>query len=120
MGDSHRFIDPVFSFGVYFSIKEAEFAASAIAEHLNAPGKKNWNPFRAYEQRCENGQDSIQALIDAFWNNPLAFAYFTHYRYIEDLIDLFAGRVYSDKISPGLAAIHSINQKTVASALPVS
>ncbi len=111
VGDSHRFIDPVFSFGVYFSIKEAEFASGAIAAYLGNAEQPGESPFADFERTCERGQDTIQALIDAFWNNPLGFAYFTHFRYKEDFIDLFAGRVYTDTPSPGLSAIFAINEQ---------
>jgi len=30
--------------------------------------------------------------VDAFWENPLAFAVFTHSRYRDSIIDMFAGR----------------------------
>jgi flavin-dependent dehydrogenase len=105
VGDSHRFIDPVFSFGVFFSMKEGQFAASAIKEHLATKCPKNGNPFTDYQRLCEQGQDVVQDMIDAFWEEPFAFAFAAHKLYTDDIIDIFAGRVYQDEVSPGLQAL---------------
>lgn len=109
VGDAHRFIDPVFSFGLYFSIKEAEHAAAATAAYLEGAGRDDQNPFLAYERSCNAGMDVVQELIDAFWNEPLAFAVMVHNRYREDCIDMFAGRVYMAEPSPGLLAFRQLN-----------
>jgi flavin-dependent dehydrogenase len=110
VGDSHRFIDPVFSFGVFFSMKEGQFAASAIKQYLDNGCPKNGNPFANYERLCEHGQDVVQDMIDAFWEEPFAFAFAAHKRYTEDIIDIFAGRVYREEVSPGLRSL----RKTLA------
>jgi flavin-dependent dehydrogenase len=34
IGDAHRFIDPIFSFGVTVGMREAEFAASIVRQYL--------------------------------------------------------------------------------------
>ncbi len=108
VGDSHRFIDPIFSFGVYFGIKEGEFSAKAIKAYLDGETRGLANPFADYQRQSEVGQDVIQALIDAFWNEPLAFAFFAHSRYKDDFVDMFAGRIYTDEESPGLVAMKKI------------
>jgi len=109
VGDSHRFIDPVFSYGLYFSVKEAQHAANEIEAYLGGAYRDLENPFAEYERLCDSAQSVIQDLIDAFWDHPMAFAFFAHSRYREDFIDLFAGRVYGEKVSPGLNAIREIN-----------
>lgn len=111
VGDSHRFIDPVFSFGVFFAMKEAEYAAAAIADYLGGTNEDDKSPFAEYERLCDRGQDSIQEMIDAFWEHPYAFAMLAHHRYPEDVIHLFAGRVYQEQPLPGLAAMRAINQE---------
>jgi FADH2-dependent halogenase len=108
VGDSHRFIDPVFSFGVYFSIKEAEMAANAIAGHLGSARVGGGNPFAEYQRLAERGQDAIQDTLDAFWEQPYAFAIFAHHRHRDDVIHLFAGRLYGETPSPGLLALRGI------------
>ncbi|MCO5205787.1 MAG: tryptophan 7-halogenase [Anaerolineae bacterium] len=111
VGDSHRFIDPIFSFGVTFAIAEAKKAANAIAAYLSEDNQGDVASLLAYQEDAESGQDVIQALIDAFWNHPFAFAFFAHSRYVEDFVDMFAGRIYMDEPSRGLQAIHTINEQ---------
>jgi flavin-dependent dehydrogenase len=97
VGDSHRFIDPIFSFGLYISMAEAERAAGAIAEAIN-----NLNPaaLNDYLSFADRGQETLQHLVDGFWANPLAFGYMVHHSdYAEDFVDMFAGRIYSEKRS---------------------
>lgn len=118
LGDSHRFIDPVFSFGLFFSLKEAQSAAEAVAAYQAGAGRDDANPFAAYERRCNDGMDVIQELIDAFWNEPLAFAVYVHKRFAEDCIDMFAGRVYMQEPSAGLLAFRKLNAPR-ASASPL-
>ena len=95
VGDSHRFIDPVFSFGVFFAMKEAEYAASCYRSHFSLTQRAEQpNPFADYQRLCDRGQDNVQELIDAFWEHPYAFYMLAHHRYPEDIIHMFAGRVY--------------------------
>lgn len=116
IGDAHRFIDPIFSFGVYFSMKEAEFAVEAVKDFLQGKTSTQSNPFADYENLCQKGMDTIQDLIDGFWNNPLAFGYLAHFRHREDIINLFAGRVYDETPSQGLMALRQLNASAVRSA----
>jgi flavin-dependent dehydrogenase len=111
VGDSHRFIDPVFSFGVFFAMKEAEFAASAITSFLGDSKRDESHPFSEYQQLCDRGQDNVQELIDAFWEHPYAFQIFAHHRYPEDVIHMFAGRVYDETPLRGLSAMREINEQ---------
>ena len=112
VGDSHRFIDPIFSFGVTFALAEGRMAAKAIADYLGGATGDEANPFAEYQDMCERGQEAIQSLIDAFWDHPYAFALFAHQRYREDFIDMFAARIYGDEPYPGLVAIQKLNAKT--------
>ncbi len=110
VGDSHRFVDPIFSFGVNFALKEAQFAAAAIKEFLDGKNQDAANPFQAYQDRVERGQNVIQDLVDVFWDRPLPFVVLVHHdRHREGMIDLFAGRIFSDDIleSPALHALRA-------------
>nr|MBA3891752.1 FAD-dependent oxidoreductase [Gemmatimonadaceae bacterium] len=60
VGDAHRFVDPVFSFGLYVAIKEAEYATQAVAAYLNGAGRDEANPFAAYEQLANRGTDAFE------------------------------------------------------------
>ncbi len=117
VGDSHRFIDPVFSFGLHLAVHEAQMAADAIADHLESPLPMSSRTFEKYERTCTSGMDTIQELIDAFWNNPHAFSHAAHVKYRDDIVDLFAGRIYQEAPSPGLKALQAINDKFRSRAL---
>jgi flavin-dependent dehydrogenase len=109
VGDAHRFIDPIFAFGVHLAMVEGRRAASTIAACLEKGGPRDRAPFEEYERMCTLGQDVIQDLVDCFWAFPFAFAIFVHRRYREDFIDLFAGRVYQEDPSPGVCAMRKMN-----------
>jgi flavin-dependent dehydrogenase len=103
IGDAHRFIDPIFSFGLYVTMAEAQSAAYAVADVLENPSS-NFDEHRAFADR---GQATLQSLVDASWANPLAFGYMVHHSsYSDDLVDIFAGRIY-DKDPP--AAVKKLN-----------
>ena len=107
VGDSHRFIDPVFSFGLYVSMKEAQLAAAAIKKQFQGTRRVALNPFIRYQKYCDSTLDTIQDVVDGFWNHPLGFGYLAHYRYPEEFIDILAGRVYREKNEPLSAGLFS-------------
>ncbi len=115
VGDAHRFVDPIFSFGLHFAVAEGQLAADAIADYLRRDGEGfGDNPFALYEEVCERGMDAIEDMVDCFWLNPLAFSYFVHKKYREELIDLFAGRVYEEPPNAGLVAIRAAKASALA------
>ncbi|MDQ3197886.1 MAG: FAD-dependent oxidoreductase [Verrucomicrobiota bacterium] len=100
LGDSHRFLDPIFSFGVTVTMREAEFAAPLIKRYLAGELDDKENPFEEYQMRCEKGIDNLEDMIDLFWEQPFAFATFVHSRYVEQMTDAFAGRIYEHEHQP--------------------
>ncbi|MFN9373587.1 MAG: NAD(P)/FAD-dependent oxidoreductase [Planctomycetaceae bacterium] len=94
VGDSHRFTDPIFSFGVFFSANEAKMAAAAIRDVLANGAEHEADPFAEYEATCDFGQQVIQDVIDFFWEYPLAFQMMAHKSHKGEITDCFAGRVY--------------------------
>lgn len=103
IGDSHRFIDPIFSFGLTVAMREAQFAAPVIRSYLNGENRDAANPFAAHQLRCEKGIDILEDVLDSFWEHPLAFALFVHSRYTEFMTDMFAGRIYEHERQPSPA-----------------
>lgn len=101
VGDSHRFIDPIFSFGLFVAMKEARFAAETAALYLGN-GRES-DLMREHVVRCDVGIDILEDLIDAFWENPLAFTLLVHLRCPEEMIDFFAGRIYAEDGQPSPA-----------------
>jgi 1H-pyrrole-2-carbonyl-[peptidyl-carrier protein] brominase len=94
VGDAHRFTDPIFSFGVFFSAHEAKLAAAAIRDVLVNSTEREADPFAEYEATCDFGQQVIQDVIDFFWEYPLAFQMMAHKSHKGEITDCFAGRVY--------------------------
>ena len=98
VGDSHRFIDPIFSLGLLFATKEAQFASEAINDYLGGRSKDPDNPFAEYEHYADQGQNIIQNMLDCFWEWPLPFQKYVHQTNTGELIDIFAGRVYGPEV----------------------
>jgi flavin-dependent dehydrogenase len=94
VGDAHRFVDPIFSFGLWVAMSEAGFAADATMGWLDGVGRDDPNPFHDYMVTLERSIDILEDMIDTFWENPLAFAFLVHNRYREPMIDVFSGRIY--------------------------
>jgi len=112
IGDAHRFIDPIFSLGLHFSMSEGRKAVKVISDYLDGKSADMDAPFLAHQNECERGMDVIQDLLDAFWDYPLAFSlYMKDKKYSDDLIDMFAGRVYDIEPSEGLKVLRRLNQK---------
>jgi flavin-dependent dehydrogenase len=100
IGDAHRFIDPIFSFGLFATMQEAQFVAPVVKAYLEGANRDAPNPFAAYQLHCEQGMDMLEDMIDCFWEKPLSFALLVHQRYRPDMIDVFAGRVYDKQPYP--------------------
>ena len=83
IGDSHRFIDPIFSFGVTVAMPEAQLAAPAIRACLGGANRDHANPFTEHQLRCEKGIDVLEDVLDSFWEQPVGFATFVYVRYTE-------------------------------------
>lgn len=94
IGDAHRFIDPIFSFGLFVTMKEAQFAAPAIKAYLEGKNRDAANPFADYQLHCEKGIDILEDVLDTFWEHPLTFAFLMHQRHFYSVIDVLAGRIY--------------------------
>jgi 1H-pyrrole-2-carbonyl-[peptidyl-carrier protein] brominase len=98
VGDAHRFVDPIFSLGLLFAAKEAQFAAKAAGDFLSGKTSNLDNPFAEYERHATGGQDIIQTMLDCFWEFPLPFQRFVHWTHNEEMVDLFAGRLYGEQV----------------------
>ena len=98
MGDAHRFIDPIFSFGVCISLHEAKQAATAVKDFLGGKGRDLANPFVEYALNIEKGIDVVEDMMDAFWEFPFAFARIVH-TLRDEMIDIFAGRLWEHQPS---------------------
>jgi 1H-pyrrole-2-carbonyl-[peptidyl-carrier protein] brominase len=114
LGDAHRFVDPIFSFGLYIAMKEAGLAADATVQYLAGRGRdKGDTLFRDYTTHIERGIDMLEDLIDAFWEYPLGFALLVHNRpqHRDAVVDIFAGRVFDGMHSVGRAETLEVFRK---------
>lgn len=111
IGDAHRFIDPIFSFGLYVTMKEAQYAAPLIKAYLEGAGRDDPNPFADYQLQIEKGIDILEDMMDTFWERPLAFATFMHVRHFELMIDIFAGRLYERQPSLALLSMRKLLER---------
>jgi flavin-dependent dehydrogenase len=105
IGDAHRFIDPIFSFGISATMREAEFAIPHILDYLKGKNRDLANPFDAHQRFIEKGTDNLEDMVDLFWEQPFAFATFVHHRYRAELTDAFAGRIYETEHQPSSAIL---------------
>jgi flavin-dependent dehydrogenase len=105
IGDAHRFIDPIFSFGVTVAMREAQLAAPAIRAYLEGSKRDEANPFAEHQLFCEQGIDVLEDVLDSFWEHPLAFAYCVHARFTEFMTDMLAGRIYGTERQPSVATM---------------
>jgi len=108
IGDAHRFIDPIFSFGLTVAMREAQFMAPVARDYLNGQNRDSQHPFSAYQLFCEKGIDILEDVLDSFWEYPLPFALLVHARYPEYMTDMFAGRIYEHQPSPALHAFRGL------------
>jgi flavin-dependent dehydrogenase len=105
IGDSHRFIDPIFSFGLTVAMREAQFAAPIIRAYLEGTNRDKPNPFAEHQLFCEQGIDILEDVLDSFWEHPLAFAWSVYRRHTEYMTDMFAGRIYGNERQPSPALL---------------
>jgi flavin-dependent dehydrogenase len=108
MGDAHRFIDPIFSFGLYVTMKEAQFAAPIIRKYLNGEMDSAGNPFADYQVFMEKAIDVLEDTLDGFWEYPYAFAMLVYHRHVDKMIDIFAGRIYDGQPSDAALAFRRL------------
>jgi 1H-pyrrole-2-carbonyl-[peptidyl-carrier protein] brominase len=108
IGDAHRFLDPIFSFGLYVTMKEAQLAAQAVKGYLNGVNRDAENPFADYQVYVESGIDILEDALDAFWEQPLAFARIVYDLHRDYTIDIFAGRIYEQQPSPAALAFRKL------------
>jgi flavin-dependent dehydrogenase len=101
VGDAHRFVDPIFSFGLYVALQESAMATETTVAYLEAGARDGAQLFHDHMVRAEKGIDVLEDMIDMFWENPLAFGYMVHKRYREPMIDVFSGRIYEGMPNKG-------------------
>ncbi|MCP4406860.1 MAG: NAD(P)/FAD-dependent oxidoreductase [Gammaproteobacteria bacterium] len=111
VGDSHRFIDPIFSFGVEFAVVEAEYVAKSI-QACSKSLPSEWEAIaHQYMDISTSAQDVIEDMLSYFWDHPWGFANMAHVRYKEEFLEIFAGRIYEIEAGEGLRKIRASNAR---------
>src|SRR6266496_1090328 len=100
IGDAHRFIDPIFSFGLTVTMREGQFVAPVVRAYLEGANRDKPNPFGEHQLFSEMGIDVLEDVLDSFWEHPLSFAHCVYSRYTEYMTDMFAGRIYGHERQP--------------------
>ncbi|MEW5986505.1 MAG: NAD(P)/FAD-dependent oxidoreductase [Chloroflexota bacterium] len=100
IGDSHRFVDPIFSFGLIVAMKEAQHGARAIQAYLNGKDRDLPNPFAAHQKFVDIGTDVYEDITDLFWDYPVVFALLSHQRHPDEMTDALAGRLFENPTGP--------------------
>lgn len=92
IGDSHRFADPIFSFGVTAAMQEGRAAVDAL---LSVRAGASWQDATAtYTDYSNIGQDAIHDFIAYFWKYPGFFGAQMRGRFRKDVIRLFGGDMF--------------------------
>lgn len=113
VGDAHRFIDPLFSFGVSIALSEARQAAQSIATFLKGGIEASDRPFQDFEAISESAVGKCQAIVDGFWESTFAFGMIIS-RYRDDIIDLLAGHVWDQREHQALIALAQSSPATLS------
>jgi flavin-dependent dehydrogenase len=102
VGDSHRFIDPIFSFGVEFAVVEAEYAGKAIQACSRLDSAAWDSDIDDYMRITTEAQNVIDDMLQYFWAYPWGFANMAHVRFRDEFLEIFAGRLYESDEGDGL------------------
>jgi flavin-dependent dehydrogenase len=102
IGDAHRFVDPLFSYGVNITMMEGREAARLVRRYLDGELPACDRPFQEFEGFAAKGVDVAQTFLDGFWDTTLQFGFLMR-EYQEDFVDLFAGRIWEDEEYPAVA-----------------
>ena len=96
VGDSHRFFDPIFSFGVLIALQEAKLAACALDQSLD--DKAQPDQFDNFVEASVRAQEIVEYIIRTFWEYPFAFLRLAHFTHKADIAELFSGRLYTPEV----------------------
>ncbi|MBX7502321.1 FAD-dependent oxidoreductase [Qipengyuania sp. YG27] len=96
VGDSHRFFDPIFSFGVLIALQEARLAAQVIDRSLADPAHPD--QFDGFVEASMRAQRVVEYVIRTFWDYPFAFLRLAHFTHQSDIAEIFSGRLYTPEV----------------------
>ncbi len=75
VGDASRFVDPIFSSGVYLSMKSSSLVANALHKMLAANNLDENAPLKQAYEKINGAYDLVYRLISSFYNpHAISFA----------------------------------------------
>ncbi|MBX2856871.1 MAG: tryptophan 7-halogenase [Rhodobacteraceae bacterium] len=93
LGDAHRFLDPIFSYGVSFAMMEARQIALKMTACWNDADLEE--PLRDFAKWSDTGQNIAHDLIKYFWKFPVFFGYqMQNVALRNEVIQLFGGACF--------------------------
>jgi len=108
VGDSGRFVDPIFSTGVSIALNSSRFAHKDILRALET-GDTSRTSFREYEGTLRRGTRNWYNFISVYYRlNVLFTAFITDPRYRLDVLKLLQGDVYEEQEPEVLARMREI------------
>jgi 1H-pyrrole-2-carbonyl-[peptidyl-carrier protein] brominase len=109
LGEAHRFVDPIFSYGISAGMREAQMVAPLIRAWLAQPDPlAHPEHFEAYMTDCERAIDIIEDTTDAFWLHPMAFSACVHLKYRDEMVDILGGRLYKNQPNSAISALRGL------------
>jgi flavin-dependent dehydrogenase len=99
IGDAYGFLDPIYSSGVLLALKMAELAADSIHEAF-ATNDFSAERLGQYQEKLDNGIESMRKLVYAFYNEGFSFSQFLQ-KYPDqrmNIITLLMGNVFKDGV----------------------
>jgi flavin-dependent dehydrogenase len=105
LGDAHRFIDPLFSYGVNITLAEARRLAADVQRLLAGGAVDPDRPFREFEEWSNRGAAVAQTMLDGFWESTFAFGLLVR-THNDGIVDLFSGRLWMDD-NPAIAELEA-------------
>ncbi len=94
IGDSAGFLDPIFSTGVFFSMKSAELVAAAVDHQLETGSDGR---FAAYQSKLSRVFSRYQEFIENFYKREFVEIFIqpaNHFGLFDAVVGVLAGKVY--------------------------
>lgn len=108
VGDSARFVDPIFSSGISIAAESARYAAEVIVEALES-GDRSEAALQRYEDRIKAGVAIWYEFIKLYYKLLHLFTYFIQSKeHRLQVLQLLQGEVYDRESAPVLDAMRNI------------
>ncbi|HSF87716.1 MAG TPA: NAD(P)/FAD-dependent oxidoreductase [Acidimicrobiia bacterium] len=108
VGDSARFVDPIFSSGISIAAESAKYAALQIQESIES-GDRSTAALKPYETKIKTGVSIWYEFIKLYYKLMHLFTYFIQSKeHRLQILQLLQGEVYDREKAPVLDAMRDI------------